>query len=34
MEHNGDGDANYYWCTWNYPQRLDKKGLKNWKSED
>ena len=24
MEHESDGDTNYYWCTWNNPQRFDK----------
>ena len=31
MEHEGDGDTNCNWCTWNYPQRIDKEtgGLRN-----
>ena len=24
MEHDGDGDTNFNWCTWNNPQRIDK----------
>ena len=24
MEHQGDGDINCNWCTWNNPQRIDK----------
>ena len=24
MEHEGDGDTNCGWCTWNNPQRVDK----------
>ena len=28
MEHEGDSDTNYNWCTWNDPQRLGKKAGK------
>ena len=24
MKHEGNGDTNCYWCTWNNPQRLGK----------
>ena len=24
MEHEGDGDTSYNWCTWNNPERLGK----------
>ena len=24
MEHEGDGDTNCNWCTWNNPQRIGK----------
>ena len=31
MEHEGDGDTNCSWCTWNDPQRIGKgtRRLKN-----
>ena len=25
MEHEGDGDTNHNWCTWNNLQRLSKR---------
>ena len=25
MEHEGDGDTNYGWCTWDNPQRIDEE---------
>ena len=25
MEHEGDGDTSWNWCTWNNPQRIDKR---------
>ena len=25
MEHEGGGDTNCNWCTWNNPQRIDKE---------
>ncbi len=25
MEHEGDGDTNGYWCTWNNPQMIGKR---------
>ena len=30
MEHEGDGDTNYDWCTWN----IYLRNLKTLKSED
>ena len=31
MEREVDGDANCNWCTWNNPQRIDKRNWKSWK---
>ena len=25
MEHEGDGDTNCNWCTWNNPQKIGKE---------
>ena len=25
VEYEGDGDTNYSWCTWNDPQKLEKR---------
>ena len=32
MEHEGDGDTNCYWCTWNVLRRLGKGAgrVGNW----
>ena len=33
MEHEGDSDTNYNWCTWNSPQRFGKETGRtgNWR---
>ena len=34
MEHEGDGDANCSWRTWNAHQRIGTRNWKCWKSEE
>ena len=37
VEHEGDGDTNSSWCTWNGPQRFEKETGRNgyqWKNRD
>ena len=33
VDHEGDEDTNFRWCTWNSPQGLRERNWKNWKSE-
>ena len=33
MEHEGSGDTNYNWSSWNGPQKSGKWYWENWRSE-